>query len=49
MPLYRFIKLMLVAPIDFLAGGNYIGVTDCLCVCVFCFDIFCDMDYWSPR
>ena len=34
MPLYRFIKLVLVAPVDFLAGGNYMGVIDCLCVCV---------------
>ena len=23
------------------------GVIDCLCV--FCFDFFCDMDYWNPR
>ena len=34
MPLYRFIKLMLVAPVDFSARENYMGVIDCLCVCV---------------
>ena len=49
MPLCRFMKLMLVAPVDYLAGGNYLRVIDCLCVCGFCFDVFCDMDYWSPR
>ena len=51
MPLYRFITLMLVAPINFFSGRNYMDVIDCLCVCVcvFCFDVFCNMDYWSPR
>ena len=34
MPLYRFIKLMLVAPIVFFSGRNNMGVIDCLCVCV---------------
>ena len=36
MPLYRFIEVMLVAPVDFSAGGNNVGVIDCLCVCM-CF------------
>ena len=34
MPLYRFITLMLVAPINFFSGRNYMDVIDCLCVCV---------------
>ena len=34
MPLYRFITLMLVAPIDFFSARKlYGGVIDCLCVC----------------
>ena len=37
MPLYKYTKLMLVAPIDFLVGGNYMGVNDCLFVCVLTF------------
>ena len=51
MPLYRFIKLMLVAPVDFFSRKELYGcnLIACLCVCCFCFDDFYDMDFWSPR
>ena len=42
--LYSFIKLMLVAPANFFSVRElYRGQLDCLCV--FCFDVFYDMDY----
>ena len=34
MPLYRFIKLILVAPVDFFSGGNLCGCNRLfVCVC----------------
>ena len=32
MPLYRFIKLMILHQLIFLGGVNYMGVIDCLCM-----------------
>ena len=47
MPLYKFIQLMLVAPVDFFSRRYYMGVASLLgCVC---FAVFHDMDYWSSR
>ena len=50
MPLYRYIKPMLVAPVDFFCGRELyrrnliacVRVCVCVCVCVFCFifDVF---------
>ena len=49
MPLYRFIKLMLVVPVDFFSGRKlYVCITACLYVFYF-FDVSFDMDYRSPR
>ena len=52
MPLYRFIKLMLVAPVDFFSGRELYGCNLIACVCVyfvFVLTFFYYMDYWSPR
>ena len=52
MPLYSFTRSMLVAPVDFFSGRKLYGcnliASGCVCV-YFCFDVFYDMDYWSPR
>ena len=53
MPLYRFIELMLVVPVEFFSGTELYGCNLIACVGVsvscFCFDVFYDSDYWSPR
>ena len=51
MPLYRLIKLMLVAPVDFFSGRKLYGcnVIARVRVFCFCFDVFYHMDVWSAR
>ena len=51
MPLCRFIKLMVVAPVDFFSVRELYrcNLIACLYVFCFCFDNFHHMDYWSPR
>ena len=42
MPLYKFIKLVLVAPVNFfLCERELYGCN--LIACVFCFDVFCNI------
>ena len=52
MPLYRFIKLMLVSPVDLCSGRELHGCNLIAGVCVrfvLVMMFFCDMDHWNQR
>ena len=50
MPLYRFIKLMLVAPVDYFSRRKLCGCNLISCVCAFfALTFFYKIDFWSPR